>query len=63
MYLTKDKMYDVYKGEWLDDEPQGKGMYYYHQSKIIIEGIFSNGAPLSTGFYRIKYENGEVYEG
>ena len=56
-------MYDVYKGEWLDDEPQGKGMYYYHQSKIIIEGIFSNGIPLSTGFYRIKYENGEVYEG
>ena len=55
--------YDVFRGEWNDDKPNGKGTYYYHNLQTFIEGPFKDGQPDSQGNFKIRYGNGDVYEG
>eukprot|EP00347_Sterkiella_histriomuscorum_P005372 403356865 len=64
LYMQPDKKFDVYRGEWNEDKPQGKGIYYHHHSHLIIEGSFKDGKPdHQQGNFKIRYENGDVYEG
>ena len=36
---------------------------YIHETKMIIEGPFINYKPDSSGNFKVRYPNGEVYEG
>ena len=55
--------FDVYKGDWADDKPNGKGVYVYQYSGIIIEGMFKDGQLDGQGMAKIRYVNGDIYEG
>ncbi|CDW74010.1 UNKNOWN [Stylonychia lemnae] len=63
LFLSQSKKYDVYRGEWNDDKPNGRGIYFYYKSGVIIEGNFKDGAPDTNGNFKIRYSNGDVYEG
>lgn len=57
------KKFDVYRGEF-NDKPNGKGIYYYHSIGLIVEGSFKDGEiDSANGLFRIRYSNGDVYEG
>lgn len=57
------KRQEVYKGEWVDDVPNGRGVLYRHSDKYFLEGHFKDGIPDSNGNCRIRYSNGDAYEG
>lgn len=61
--MESEHLHDVYKGEWNDDKPSGKGIYYQHSLSLITEGTFKDGKLDTQGFVRIRYPNGNVYEG
>lgn len=63
MFLNEKNKHDVYKGEWHQNKQLGKGIWYYHKSGIIIEGIFNDGKLDSSGSFKIRYANGDIYEG
>ena len=61
--MESDKKFNVYKGEWVDDQPNGKGIMYYYHTTIIMEGLYKDGVPESGSNFKIRYPNGDIYEG
>lgn len=54
----------VYKGEFIEDFPHGKGMYLDAKTGYIIGGNFKLGEPdKAGGEFRFRYSNGDIYEG
>ena len=44
LFMDKNCRFDVYRGDWSDDKPNGKGTFFYQSSGIIIEGLFKEGS-------------------
>lgn len=61
--MKSERKFDVYKGEWSEDLPNGKGILYHNSSGLITEGPFKEGVLDSHGNFKIRYPNGDVYEG
>lgn len=51
----------VYKGEWYNDVPHGKGIYYFFQNEWAYEGDFANG--MFNGQGVIRFNGKDVFRG
>ena len=62
-----DLQFSVYKGDWISDQPQGKGIFYHHSHKgLIISGSFTDHGQTDNrgpGDFKVRYPSGDVYEG
>jgi hypothetical protein len=67
LYLEDGPMFlSVYRGDWVDDQSNGKGALYDHEKQIIICGVFKKGEPdclLTPLEFQVRYSNGDIYEG
>ena len=63
LFMDKSCRFDVYRGDWSDDKPNEKGTYFYQSSGIIIEGLFKEGLVDNQGMAKIRFANGDIYEG
>lgn len=36
--MKSPNKFDVFRGEWVDNKPNGKGIYFHHTNGLIIEG-------------------------
>lgn len=43
--MESSNKYNVYKGDWNDNKPHGKGTFYDNKSGMIIDGVFKEGFP------------------
>ena len=48
---------DRYEGEWRNNKPEGKGIYYYNKEPFKGEGDHRNGKKEGKGIY--YYNNGD----
>ena len=55
-----DIYYDIYEGDWVNNQMHGKGIYKFRNGDIY-EGDRVNGKKHGYGTY--KYKNGDYYEG
>ena len=59
--------FSVYRGDWVNDLPKGKGTFYNHSTSTLMHGPFSDLGitdTMSSGAdFRLHYPTGDTYEG
>ena len=68
LYLREGELqFSVYRGDWANDVPKGKGTFYNHSTSLLIHGPFSYHGIIDTvssaADLRLYYPTGDTYEG